>query len=542
MAGKNRVTLTFAGDSDQLQKAFSQVGSSADQMQRQVTDASERVARSVRDSTDRISRSARDQADSFDRAREGFDTIDTRAMGYRDTLTGVEDSMASMNAFQRGEFFEGFLLAGFGVGDLASGMVNNLIPALKSVRTGMGNVVSFLTGPWGAAIGAGAILVTGFVSAIQESRRNVETLTDSLDEQTGAITRHTRTVIAQRLEQEGALEQARDYGIRLNDLIDAILGERDAIVRVNDAIQGNIRLTAEQRAELTQNETVLLSDLLLHEELSEELGIARQRWERLNEAVSGATDAADENTAAIEAQLDSLKELSDTLKAQVDPVFGFVDAQRRLRDAQAAVNEAQQEFGAGSRQHQDALLDLAEAELGLVSAASQARDAVGGELIPVLEQMRDDGLLSQAAFRELRESIDEAADAARDADGTVVRITERFTQVRRVVDESGFRVPQGTSLARQHGGPASGMTLVGEHGRELLELPPGSFVHSNPRTEAMMAATGQGMAAGGGHVTLTVAAGRGGTSLEQAFAQAVIQGVRSGAISLKVSNGRVRVA
>jgi hypothetical protein len=42
------------------------------------------------------------------------------------------------------------------------------------------------------------------------------------------------------------------------------------------------------------------------------------------------------------------------------------------------------------------------------------------------------------------------------------------------------------------GGPRSRLTMVGEHGRELVRLPPGAYVHSNPDTERMMGGGGGG--------------------------------------------------
>ena len=40
------------------------------------------------------------------------------------------------------------------------------------------------------------------------------------------------------------------------------------------------------------------------------------------------------------------------------------------------------------------------------------------------------------------------------------------------------------------GGMRSNLTMVGEHGRELVSLPTGSMVHSNPDTERMMSQGG----------------------------------------------------
>ena len=49
------------------------------------------------------------------------------------------------------------------------------------------------------------------------------------------------------------------------------------------------------------------------------------------------------------------------------------------------------------------------------------------------------------------------------------------------------------------GGPRAQWTMAGEHGRELIKLPPGSQVKSNPDTERMLAGVG-----GGGRLEVTL--------------------------------------
>ena len=124
MASKSKVTLTFAGDSDQLEKSFKGVSSAA-----------ERMAADVKSSSAEMSTSA---VDSFDRVGEGAGTLDTRAMGFRDTITGVQDTMAALNDDSL-TTQERMLTLGAGVGDLASGFENLIIPMIKagaqSVRT-----------------------------------------------------------------------------------------------------------------------------------------------------------------------------------------------------------------------------------------------------------------------------------------------------------------------------------------------------------------------------------------------------------------------
>jgi hypothetical protein len=131
----NEVNLTFAGDTAQLERAFDRVGTAARSMEGDVNAAGE----------------------SFDRAAEASDNVDTKAMGFRDTLTGLQDGFAGLKQASSGDIgFESLLLLGFGVGDLASGFTNFLIPSLKSA-------VTWLKATKAAALAQAA--VSGVVSA-----------------------------------------------------------------------------------------------------------------------------------------------------------------------------------------------------------------------------------------------------------------------------------------------------------------------------------------------------------------------------------------
>lgn len=135
---KNQVTLTFAGDSDQLEKAFSRVGASATSMGKQVAEAGK----------------------GFDKAAEATDTLDTRAMGFRDTVTGVEDSVKGFGQLLKGDFSAGALVtAGMGVGDLASGFTNLLVPMAKTVGTTVASTAAMVAHATWSTIVAGATKV-----------------------------------------------------------------------------------------------------------------------------------------------------------------------------------------------------------------------------------------------------------------------------------------------------------------------------------------------------------------------------------------------
>lgn len=121
MASKPTVTLTLAGDESKLTDAFDKVGASSKQMADKVDDAS----KDMRHSAD----------DGFKRVGEGFDELDTKAMGFRDALTGVQDTSMGLSEIMKGNLFEGFLTLGAGLGDLGSAFYNLIIPALSTFWT-----------------------------------------------------------------------------------------------------------------------------------------------------------------------------------------------------------------------------------------------------------------------------------------------------------------------------------------------------------------------------------------------------------------------
>jgi phage-related protein len=77
--------------------------------------------------------------DGLGRFSDAADNVDTKAMGFRDTMTGVQDSMLGVSEIAKGNLFEGFFLLGAGIGDLASGFANFLIPAIGRAAIAMKN-------------------------------------------------------------------------------------------------------------------------------------------------------------------------------------------------------------------------------------------------------------------------------------------------------------------------------------------------------------------------------------------------------------------
>lgn len=135
------VKLTFAGDSSGAVKAMNDIQQEAKE----------------------VDTAVRSSGEGMNRAAEGFDNTETRALGFKDTLDGLGGSLEGIGEISRGNTYEGLLLLGQGVADFAGGVANFAIPALQRfggwlAKTRVGslalaaaqNVVRVATAAWAA--------------------------------------------------------------------------------------------------------------------------------------------------------------------------------------------------------------------------------------------------------------------------------------------------------------------------------------------------------------------------------------------------------
>jgi methyl-accepting chemotaxis protein len=275
---------------------------------------------------------------------------------------------------------------------------------------------------------------------------------------------------------------------------------------------------------------------------------AQRKAAELAEANGELADSQDEAANSTEVHRGALADLSDEMKAQADPAFALLRAQNDLRDAQKEVSKATRDHGKDSEQAREALRKLAEAAIKTQGAAGKLGDTFDGKLTP---EMR--ATLRTAGFTEdqLRDLEGQFVDARKQGDrfakryGANVRVEgvaasrralyglqDIINDIPRAVNIAA-RITGVTNVSRQaanirknyaHGGitgAASGgmrgeMTMVGEYGPELVDLPPGSQVHSNPDTQRMLGAGG-----GGGQLEVVI-------TFDPAGASPVMSGILQG--------------
>jgi hypothetical protein len=263
-----------------------------------------------------------------------------------------------------------------------------------------------------------------------------------------------------------------------------------------------------------------------YEEAAEATGTFERHTKGMTDELVAATEAALTEKSALEA-------LSIELKAQSDPVFGVIKAQNDLKAAQKETAEATKEHGKKSDQAEAALQKQAAAALALEANIGLLGDTFDGKMTPAMKAtLRAAGLEEDAIkalekqFKAAKKAGDKFADkyratavldGYRDANGKLnglLRDLQKFDGVwtatmitnyeRHGKPGTGGGLASGGIKGAASGMIGDGLTWTGENGPELLDLPPGTRVHSNPDSMRIAAAAADRGAAGPMQVNLVV--------------------------------------
>ncbi len=243
--------------------------------------------------------------------------------------------------------------------------------------------------------------------------------------------------------------------------------------------------------------------------------------EESEKAAAGTKNFAESNSAAARAargHLDAMTELSDEMKAQADPVFGLMRAQDKLADAQKAAGAAAKKHGSNSKEAKEALRNLAEAAIDMQGAAGKLGGTLNNRLTPELRAtLRAAGLTDKQIGQLEKQFIDARVQGGRfakryqasvgvtgvaaarrslysvkdiiDDIPRAVRISMQITgetNVSRAAATIRKNRAHGGIVGAAEGGIRGDWTWVGESGPELMQLPPGTHVRTNPDSQRMV--------------------------------------------------------
>lgn len=319
---------------------------------------------------------------------------------------------------------EGLLNAGINI----EGFLDHLGPVggkLGGVVDAFQGAATFLSGPWGLAIGGAAALIGGSIlDDIGRAAQRVDQYTESLDKNTGALTKNTRADAVKNLHDNGAIELANKLGVNLDVMTDAALGNTDAVQQIIDAQKEWAKQSNLSDAELTQGS-------ILWQELESKIGgatgeIGKSQRDFINQAKAMGVlrdaqnayktdlDAATQSIATNGATLDSTTAAGQANQAALDALALSSQGVLNAMAAQGAGSDAIQ---AKYDQEKQKLYDVA-AQMGLTGAA--ADDYVKNHLNLIPSNKNTDVTLTGVS------AVVAAAQA----------IIDRTAQIQRVIDIS----------------------------------------------------------------------------------------------------------
>lgn len=313
------------------------------------------------------------------------------------------------------------------------------MPALTRAAS---TTTSLLTSKWAAGIGLAITAVTLFGLAHSKAKKPVEDFTDAVKADSGALADNVKSLVAQKLQQAGALDTAKKYGVSLALVTDAALGNKDAVEQVNKTLQDHAtisRFVVDADHEMGKKTVGLADDALKLQGTIQgtngDLNKAVQAYKNQAEATGDSTKATGKLGDAAAKTADDLKDE----KSQAD----------QLKDALAALNGVN--------------IDSAQAAIGFQSSIADVTKAVkdnGHSLDITTEKGRAvKGAILDAADAAMKHA--EAVGKQKDSvDAGNIVLGQDIDQLRATMKAAGFTTDTINSLLEAYGKIPTSVTTV----------------------------------------------------------------------------------
>ncbi|MBB5828147.1 phage tail tape measure protein [Micromonospora carbonacea] len=354
----------------------------------------------------------------------------------------------------------------------------------------LGRVGTFLAGPWGIAIGVAVAALTAFTAAQANARSRARELADTLDTQSGAVTKDTAVWVANQLASKGAVDAAERLGISTATLTKAIMGEQGALDEVNAAIDGvevkgnqfvgvqdkKVAAAARLRTVLAEMGGDLANATELQRQLTEATGATTRSTSELEpnartlaQTLGVTADEADDLTAGID-QLDKeLQALFDRMFSVEEAEDAAVRAMRRMTEEANANGGALKGNSEAALANRDNVRAVINAHLRQVQAMAES-GATAGELTEKTERLRKKFVDQARAAGMSEDQIKEYAKAYDQVPGlvntsiktpglsTASGAVSRFKELWESIKDRSVRL---RAVMASQPNPASGMSTGG---------------------------------------------------------------------------------
>jgi TP901 family phage tail tape measure protein len=253
---------------------------------------------------------------------------------------------------------------------------------------GLTKVGTFLTGPWGAAIGVGVALLGAYAVKQAEARAEVEELTVSLDQQTGALTKTSQALLFKDLKDSGAVDAAKTLGINLRDVQLAAEGNVEALARVNGQLEVFRRPVAGMNPYISQ-------------------------VSNLEDALNGTNGKIRDARDALRDKQIALAETTGAQTAENKAVGAAASVTDQMTDATTAASVAQAALGTELKTVNDEMKTFGKEALKARGAARDYESAIDDVSAAVKENGRTLNISTEAG-RSNSQTLDALAAAAQD--------------------------------------------------------------------------------------------------------------------------------
>lgn len=441
--GKNEVTLTLAGDSDQLERAIKRTSSSTEQLEKAFEGVQQQAKQMdtslsmVRDRTTALDKAIgkggadfRAYRSDLDGVGDGFNDVEDRAMGAGNLINGFNDVL-------RGGDPATFAM---GLSDMAAGIRYTVVPTLQdtgkgvrgmldrmkasggatgALRRNLGSMIGVATGV-GVAAAVAAVAWNDYQNTQEEAKKRTEELTEAIKEQAdgtrGAVDEAIRAEVAQGdvgkalkdakvnwdLLTEGIKEQPRVFE-ELDNSMKAILEGKPVADVFRDAGIESSALTEELVRLIDESDATAGVKAQLIETLDGEADRFQDASDQADLNAEAMANLTAENEKAVEKVNDmvsALDEQRDAMLRIADPLFGMTDALDDNRRAQDEVLQAERDLATARRDHGASSTEAKDAEYALIDAQRAAVDSAGGvnEAMVILNDavQKNPGLLNDA--------------------------------------------------------------------------------------------------------------------------------------------------
>lgn len=304
--------------------------------------------------------------------------------------------------------------------------LNSEVPALGN---GLGKVGAFLTGPWGIGLTAGVAILTRWSDVQVKARTNIQGLTDSLDQQTGAITDNSRALIYKQLQDQGVYDAAKKAGISVKDVNAAVFDGGKALDSYN-------KRTADYYASVGVGTNIVRSFTGEASALADGVNVARGDLDAAKDAHKNLTEAQQDGTGATKENTAATQTAAQEYQNEQDKVASLRDELNQLIDTINKANGQGQDAVSTNAAYRDALQQVAD-------TIQKAKDGQDGYSLS-LDQNTAEGAKNAQMFSDLAAKSQDAAAAQYQLDGN----TEAYRQ--RLVDGRQTLIDNITNLTGNH--------------------------------------------------------------------------------------------